>query len=48
MICTLPDVQPVNAKQSSLQEEAGVEFSSVLVKDSLGEQLTKETHSCTL
>lgn len=44
MICTLPNIQPVYAKQSSLQEEARVKFSSVLVKDSLGEQLMLRRH----
>lgn len=38
-MCTLPNMQAAYARQSSLQEEARAKFSSVLIKDSLGEQL---------
>lgn len=40
VICMLPNIQTVYAKQSSSQEEARVKFSSVLFKDSLGDPLT--------
>lgn len=44
MICMLPNIQTVYAKQSSSQEEARVKFSSVLFKDSLGDPLTLKRH----